>query len=375
MEPKTPRCRVMEGTDLAKVAALGHAGRPMRAWKKLSTASLALVLLAAGCASDAPQDTLDPAGPYAETIDNLFMPVVWVAVAVFILVQGVIVFAVIRWRRRPTDEDDDMPVQLHGNTKLEIGWTILPALVLGLVAVFTVPVIFELDAEPANALEVNVTGAKYWWGFDYPTDQPEFGISEGIVTANELHIPAGQPVYLRLTSPDVIHSFWAPRLNGKRDVVPGRVHTWSLQADEPGAYSGQCAEFCGTSHANMRLKVVAHDPAGWDEWVTEMQTPPVPPLAGAPAEGFELFQQRGCAACHRVEGAYDVVAPDSPPAPDLTHLFTRDCFAGCIYDLNDRAEVEAWLRNPQRKAGSLMVIGQLTEDDIDKLYAYLETLE
>ena len=375
MEPKTARCRVTEATDLAKVAVLGHAGRLMRAWRMLGTASLALVLVTAGCASDAPQDTLDPAGPYAETIDNLFMPVVWVAAAVFILVQGVIVFAVIRWRRRPTDDDDDMPVQLHGNTKLEIGWTILPALVLGLIAVFTVPVIFELDAEPADALEVNVTGQKYWWGFDYPTDQPEFGISEGIVTANELHIPAGQPVYLTLTSPDVIHSFWAPRLNGKRDVVPGRTHTWSLQADEPGAYSGQCAEFCGASHANMRLKVVAHDPAGWDDWVTEMQTAPVPPLAGAPAEGFELFQQRGCAACHRVEGAYDVVAPDSPPAPDLTKLFTRDCFAGCIYDLNDRAELEAWLRDPQRKAGSLMVIGQLTEDDIDKLYAYLETLQ
>ena len=375
MEPKAPRRRAGEGTDLAKAAPLGHAGRPMRAWRKLGTASVALVLLAAGCASDAPQSALDPAGKYARQLHNLFVPVVWVALAVFVLVQGVIVFAVIRWRRRPTDDDDDMPVQLHGNTKLEIGWTILPALVLALVAVFTVPVIFDLNAEPADALEVNVTGAKYWWGFDYPTDQPEFGINEGIVTANELHIPAGQPVYLTLTSPDVIHSFWAPRLNGKRDVVPGRVHNWSLQADEPGVYSGQCAEFCGTSHANMRLKVVAHDPAGWDDWVTEMQTAPVPPLAGAPAEGFELFQQRGCAACHRVEGAYDVVAPDSPPAPDLTHLFTRDCFAGCIYDLNDRAEVEAWLRDPQRKAGSLMVIGPLTEDDIDKLYAYLETLE
>ncbi len=368
------RCRLRKAAELAKEASLSHADQPMRAWKKLGATLIAVALLAGGCAANAPQDTLDPAGPYAEQIDNLFMPVVWIAVAVFVLVQGVIVFAVIRWRRRG-DDDDEMPIQMHGSTKLEIGWTILPALVLGLLAIFTIPVIFDLNAKPAGALEVTVTGQKYWWGFDYPEGQPEFGIGDGIITANELHIPAGQPVYLTLTSPDVIHSFWAPRLNGKRDVVPGRVHTWSLEADEPGAYSGQCAEFCGTSHANMRLKVVAHDPASWDDWVSQMQTPPVQPLAGAAAEGFELFQQSGCAACHRIEGAYETVAADSPPAPDLTHLFTRDCFAGCIYDLNDRAELEAWLRNPQRKAGSLMVIGDLAEDDIDKLYAYLETLE
>lgn len=347
----------------------------MGGWKKLGGALVALMLLASGCAANAPQDTLDPAGPYAEKIDNLFIPVVWVAVVVFILVEGLIVFAVVRWRRRDDSDDDEMPVQLHGSTKLEIGWTILPALVLGLISVFTIPVIFDLNEKPEGALEVSVTGQKYWWGYEYGAGQDDFGINTGIVTANELHIPAGQPVYLTLTSKDVIHSFWAPRLNGKRDVVPGRTHTWSLEADEPGAYSGQCAEFCGTSHANMRLKVVAHDPAGWDEWVDQMQRPPTPPLAGIAAEGFELFAQRGCAGCHRVEGSYESVAEDSPPAPDLTHLFSRDCFAGCIYDLTDRAELEAWLRDPQRKAGSLMVIGQLTEDDIDSLYAYLETLE
>ncbi|HWH34139.1 MAG TPA: cytochrome c oxidase subunit II [Acidimicrobiales bacterium] len=344
--------------------------------RRLGGVLVALAGLAVGCASDAPQDVLDPAGPYAEQLDSLFVPVFWVAVAVFVVVEGLIVYAAIRWRRRGDDDDDgEIPVQFHGSTKLEIGWTILPALVLGLVAVFTIPVVFDLDAKPEGALEVSVTGQKYWWGFDYPAGQDPYGIDEGIVTANELHIPAGEPVYLTLTSPDVIHSFWAPRLNGKRDVVPGRTHTWSLEADEPGAYSGQCAEFCGASHANMRLKVVAHDPQSWEQWVEGMQRPPSPPEAGAAAEGFELFQQRGCAGCHRIEGAFEQVAEDSPPAPDLTHLFSRDCFAGCIYDLTDRAELEAWLRDPQRKAGSLMVIGELTEDDIDALYAYLETLE
>jgi cytochrome c oxidase subunit 2 len=196
----------------------------------------------------------------------------------------------------------------------------------------------------------------------------------GIDTANELHIPAGEPVFLRLESQDVIHSFWAPRLNGKRDVVPGRIHTWNLEADEPGVYSGQCAEFCGTSHANMRLKVVAHDPGSWDEWVASQQEEPEVPTAGIEAEGYEVFGQL-CASCHVVDGQWDQVAETSPAAPNLTHLFSRDCFAGCIFDLNDRNEVEAWLRNPQRKAGSLMVIGELSELQIDQLYAYLTTLE
>ena len=350
---------------------------PPRPWL-LGVTSLVLL---AGCASEAPQDMLQPEGSFARTLDNLFNPIFWVAVLVFVVVEGLIVYAIVKWRYRGDADDGvadagEMPAQLHGNTRLEIGWTILPALVLAGVAVFTVPVIFELNAQPAKgeALEVDVTGAQFWWGYEYPS-QPDFGITDGIVTANELHIPAGQRVYLTLRSVDVIHSFWAPKLNGKRDVVPGRVHNWLLEAEEPGVYSGQCAEFCGVSHANMRLKVVAHDPAGWDAWVEDMQREPVQPVSGLAAEGFTLFQQRGCSGCHVVQGAYDEVADDAPAAPDLTHLFSRDCFAGCIYDLNDRTELEAWLRDPQRKAGSKMVVGQLTEADIDALYAYLETLE
>jgi cytochrome c oxidase subunit II len=326
----------------------------------------ALVLALGACASDAPQDSLDPAGPYARSIDNLFIPVIWVAALVFVLVQGIIVFAVIKFRRK--DGDDVWPEQTHGNTRLEVGWTILPALVLAVVAVFTVPVIFELDDKrPDEGIMVEVVGQQYWWEFAYP----EHG---DIVTANELHIPAGQPVFMEMTSQDVIHSFWTPRLNGKRDVTPGRTHTWTIEADEPGVYSGQCAEFCGASHANMRLKVVAHSEADFEAWVEGQQQPPEVPTDGLAAEGYELFETRGCAACHEVRGQYEVVAETSPSAPDLTHLYTRDCFAGCIYDLNDRNEMQAWLRDPQRKAGSLMVIGQLSEPDIDALTAYLETL-
>jgi cytochrome c oxidase subunit II len=335
---------------------------------------LALTLLLAGCASDAPQDSLKPAGPYAQKIDDLFKPVFLIAVVVFFFVELLVLFVVIKFRRKPGQDDDDVfPEQIHGNTRLEIGWTILPALVLGAVGVFTVPVIFDLNEEPKAAMEVTVTAQKYWWGYEYG-QQSDYGIEAPITTANELHIPAGRPVYLTLESKDVIHSFWAPRLNGKRDVVPGRTHTWSIEADEPGVYSGQCAEFCGTSHANMRLKVVAHDEAGWDEWVRQMAAPVEAPTSGMAAEGQQVFGQF-CASCHNVEGQFEQVQETSPPAPDLTKLFTRDCFAGCLYDLNERNELEAWLRNPQRKAGSLMVIGDLTEADIDRLYAYLRTLE
>ncbi len=332
-----------------------------------------LALLATACASDAPQDSLDPAGPDARTIDNLFGPVMVAALVVFVVVQGLVIYAVLKYRRRADDVEgpDEVPAQVHGNTRLEIGWTILPALILAVVAIFTVPVIFDLTEEPEDALTVDVVGQRYWWAYRYP----EQGQMDGpaFTTANELHIPAGEEIFLRLRSEDVIHSFWAPRLNGKRDVVPGREHTWKLQADDPGVYSGQCAEFCGTSHANMRLKVVAHDEAGWQDWLDGQQQEAEEPTEELAATGFELFGSR-CATCHQVDGSWEQVAEESPPAPNLTHLFSRDCFAGCIYDLN-RNELEAWLRNPQRKAGSLMVIGQLSETEIDQLYAYLRTLE
>jgi cytochrome c oxidase subunit 2 len=335
---------------------------------------LALTLVVAGCASNAPQDTLKPEGHYARKIDHLFKPVFLIAVVVFVLVEGLVLYSVIRFRRDRDDDGTDFPAQIHGSTKLEIGWTILPAVILGAVAMFTIPVIFDLNSHPKGAMDVSVYGQKYWWGYEYPA-QSDVGISQKITTANELHIPAGKPIYLTMRSNDVIHSFWAPRLNGKRDVVPGRIEHWLLEADKPGVYSGQCAEFCGTSHANMRLKVVAHDPASWATWVATMEAPLVKPTSGLAAEGFALFQQKGCSGCHHVDGQWDEVAAGNPAAPNLTKLFTRDCFAGCIYNLDDRNEVEAWLRNPQRKAGSLMKIGQLSEAEIDRLYAYLQTLK
>lgn len=345
--------------------------RPRSTVRLVALAGLAVVL--AGCAQDAPRDSLDPAGPLARTLDNLFMPVFWVAVVVFVFVEGLVLFVAFKFRRRPGD--DEVPAQVHGNTRLEVGWTILPALVLAVVAVPTVAVLFQLYEQPSEeSVQVDVVGQQWWWEFEYPgTDVG--GDGGPVTTANEIHIPAGTPVELTMTSRDVIHSFWAPRLNGKRDVVPGRAHYWKIEADEPGVFDGQCAEFCGASHANMYFKVVAHSPEDYDDWLEGMQREPTVPTSGAAAEGHALFAGRACSTCHVVDGQYeDQVLPESPAAPNLTKLFSRECFAGCSFEL-DRNNLEAWLRNPPgQKPGSLMPNLNLTEQDIDALYAYLETL-
>jgi len=347
-----------------------HRSRRSRRLLKLALAAGLLLLLTA-CAKDAPQDTLDPAGPGARKIMDLFTPVFWVAAAVFVFVEGAFLFVVLRFRRRGP-EDNEVPAQVHGHTRLEVAWTIIPAVILAVLAVPTLAALFDLSEDPGpNALDVRVVGQQWWWAYEYPDFKLD-GADTPVTTANELHIPAGVPVRLQLESVDVIHSFWSPRLNGKRDVVPGRIHTWTIEADEPGVYLGQCVEFCGISHSNMRLKVVAHDQNEFDQWIEDQQGLPDEPQDGAAAEGRTTFEST-CATCHVVNGQFDQVQEGSPSAPNLTHLFDRSCFAGCVYELN-RNELEAWLRDPQRKEGSLMVIPELSEAQIDSLVAYLETL-
>ncbi len=248
------------GLDPPRPTTDAH-GRGMSRRRICLTGGLLAVvaIFLASCASNAPQDSLDPAGPYARQIDALFRPVFWIATAVFVLVEGLIVVAVIRFRDRGED-DDRVPEQVHGNRRLEIMWTIAPAVLLAAIAVPTIATIFSLDAKPAGALDVRVViGHQFWFEVQYP--------DMDVVTANEMHIPVGQPVYVTIESVDVIHSFWVPRLAGKQDVVPGSVHHLKIEADEPGLYEGQCAEYCGESHANMQFAVVAQTPADFQTWV------------------------------------------------------------------------------------------------------------
>ena len=340
---------------------------PRRAWRRRAVlgAAAAFGLLLAACGDEElPQDSFDPQGPVARQLDDLVKPVGIIAGFVLVLVLSLVTYAAIRFRRR---SEDEAPVQVHGNAKLELAWTIAPAAVLAVVGVLTVGTVFDIDARPEgpDVLDVTVTGHQWWWEYEYP--------GTGVTTANELHIPVGRKVAVTLLSDDVIHSFWPPKLAGKVDVIPNRVNHMVIQADEPGTYFGQCAEFCGLSHANMRLRVVAQPQAEFDAWLASNARAAVLPDAEAEPEaaaGAALFRSRGCASCHTVKG-YSA----GELGPDLTHLQQRETFAGSMFDLDER-NLRRWLRDPPaEKPGSLMPDLELSEDDITKLIAYLDTLE
>ena len=244
------------------------------------------------------------------------------------------------WRFR--DRGQPIPEQSHGNQKLEIALTILPALILIGVAVPTVGTLLALAETDDTECVVNVTGQQWWWEVDYPAQDGCGGISAPIITSGQMVIPTGTKVLVRGTSRDVIHSWWIPRLNGKRDMVPGRVHTLRLEADEPGIYAGQCTEFCGLSHANMRMEVIALSPEHFEEWKTQQLAPAQAPTSELAIAGEGVFAAQ-CASCHQVTGLVDgngdpiIARPEtrvySGAAPNLTHLMSRNTFAGASWDL------------------------------------------
>ena len=253
------------------------------------------VLLISACADKAPLDTLDPKGPEARSIDQLVDPVFFIAGIVFVLVQGGVLF--VAWKfRQQKDDDGSLPEQIHGNFKLEIGWTILPAILLAGVGGASVLTLLDLEDHPAGAQEITVIGQQWWWEYRYDLDGDG---EDDIVTANDLVIPAGEPIALSITSRDVIHSFWIPALNGKRDAVPGRDHPLLIQADEPGVYRGQCTEFCGLSHGYMRMRVVALSAADYEAWEANQQEGAAVPDDDLAAEGMEAFRT-SCTGCHLV---------------------------------------------------------------------------
>lgn len=363
-------------------------------WRRWSSVVLLLAVLLAGCgAADLPQSALDPAGPVADAQDSLWDLVFWIAVGVFVIVQTLILVAVFRFRDRG---DDEIPKQVAGNTKLELLWTIIPALILVGIAVPTVRTIFDLARDPGDeALQVRVVGKQYWWEFEYLGDE-----GQGVVTANELHIPVDRPIALDMqslsaTQPDpfpasdpavgqpvsagVLHSFWVPRLAGKQDVAPGHTRELTIQADEPGVYPGQCAEFCGLSHARMRFEVIAHEPAEFEQYLAAQAEPAEPATEALAAEGQELFQSQTCINCHAIDGyaaASGGAEANVRIGPNLTHFASRNLFAGGIAEVDDREALEAWLRNPQAvKSGSQMPNLGLSDDQIAALVAYLYTLE
>ena len=380
--------------------------------------------VAAGCATNAPQDTWQPKGPNSKLIDDLQQPIFAVAGIIGLIVAVAVVYTMIKYR----DRGQPIPEQTHGKPALEITLTVIPALILAVVSVFTFGAIFKLAKTDDTEMIINVTGQQWWWEYDYPA-QNEFGITKPIITSGQLVMPVGTKVLLRETSRDVIHSYWIPALNGKRDAVPGRIHTLRLEADKPGIYAGQCTEFCGLSHANMRMEAVALSKEDFAKWVANQQAPYVAPAKETLAQqGEEVFLNQ-CVRCHQVnglmraDGTPAIAAPDenvwSGAAPNLSHLMSRNTFAGAMFDLLSKQcrdevwnapsdvvgakylagvteeclnqkDLRAWLRNaPEVKpmyanAENLAISNgkyrgmpylALSEDDITKLVAYLITLK
>ncbi|HEU4918006.1 MAG TPA: cytochrome c oxidase subunit II [Acidimicrobiia bacterium] len=340
-------------------------------------ALVAVTLLLGACSlissEDQPLTTFEPAGPFAERIDNLFWPVFWIAVAVFVLVQGAILVAVFLYRDRDGSKEAK---QLHGSPKLEIAWTIIPALILAGIAVPTTAAVFDLTECGPDAIEVQVTGHQWWFEYHYPDAE--------ITTANVMVIPAGQEVCARMTSDDVLHNFWIPALNGKRYLVPGQTTELRLQADQPGEYWGHCAEFCGLSHSLMRARVQALEPAEYNAWLASQQAGATLPVEGDPEyEGYQVYLNKQCIQCHTVrfedDSASNIIATDAFNGPELTHFASRNVFAGAILPGEGQSRGDAlkeWLDDPpSTKPGSFMPDLALTEAEIDALIVWLESME
>ena len=383
-----------------------------RLWPVGLLASLVSILTACGDDTEHPLSTLEAKGPYAQDISNLSKPIFLVAGVIFVVVEVMVLFLIFRFRRRKTDQDGvDEPVQYHGNTRMELAWTIVPALILVVLGVLNVQTLWDLERAKENAeTRVEVIGQQWWWEYRYDFDEDG---KIDTITANQLVIPVGESIGLDIQSNDVIHSFWIPNLNGKQDAVPGRTTGLAIQADAPGIYAGQCTEFCGLSHGYMRMEVKALEAADFEIWKENQLKGPVSPAAGSlAAEGLELFGQR-CAGCHQIDGidsAGEPTGTDVPEtdylgaahpltagnAPNLTHLMSREKFAGNMFDLYlDNADATAaipegdanegnlarWLRDPEAMKpmapdqGRGMPNLNLSEPEIERLVAYLITLQ
>ncbi|MBP9897666.1 MAG: cytochrome c oxidase subunit II [Gemmatimonadales bacterium] len=359
-----------------------------------------------GCldASQYPQSTLTPKGDYAEMVDKLFRTTLWLATLVFIIVEAGLLWAIFKFRGKP---DDAEPKQVHGSTTVEIIWTVIPALVLAVVAVPTVQTIFETAKVPAASpdgqapLRVDVVGHQWWWEFRYP--------ELGITTANQLHVPVGRTVDLRMKTVDVLHSFWIPQFAGKRDVFPNRETRLWFTAKETGAFPGACAEFCGIQHGRMDFYVMVNTPEEFAGWVATRQTdsllgptglpkPPAAPVvdttakagkgdvvvATAPAmpvapaamadpkvaEGEKYFASKGCIGCHSLNS---VGAPKGMIGPNLGGIGVRKMIAGGWLPNTDE-NLHRWIKTPQLvKTGVLMQVPEMTDAEVDALVAYLRT--
>ncbi len=335
----------------------------------------ALLLFADGAQQDL--SIFHPASPPAESIRELSILVFAITAIIFLIVEGVFCYCLVRFRRgAPTRTE---PAQLYGSRPIEIAWTAAPILIVTILVLVTTRTLWDVTIDAPqphandNTLFVTVVGRQWWWEYryDYYNGRPL-----GFITANELHIPASEdgaprPVFLTLKSADVYHSFWVPRLAGKTALIPGRTNSMWFQTQETGLFVGQCAEYCGTQHANMLLRVNVDAPADFQHWLDNQAKPAVADPTTADAQ--TVFFSQSCVNCHRVRGT----AAAGTYAPDLTHLMSRQTLAsGMIPNDPEGKNLRTWIADPQRiKPGCLMPAFGLTDKQVDSIVHYLRTLQ
>ncbi len=319
----------------------------------------------------------------ADTVSSIFAPVSTPAVkeadlakmvlvlsaVVFVVVAGLVVYSVVRFRAGRGEQNAEPP-QVYGSAQVEAAWTVIPIIIVIVLVLATARVIHEVQAapEPPNAVRVTVVGRQWWWEIRYP--------ELGVVTANELHVPVSdsanrQPTFLTLESADVAHSFWVPRVAGKTDLIPNKTNRMWVEPHEAGTFLGQCAEYCGTQHAHMLLRVVAEPPEQFARWVEQQrQKADTAPADSTAAAGRRAFLRTACISCHTVAGT----VATGRYGPDLTHLMSRATIGGGVAP-NTRDRLRAWVRNPDDlKRGALMPAMQLDDEQLDQLVDYLLTL-
>lgn len=341
-----------------------------RRTRTAQTAALVLFIsiLSSGCIGTPAM--LQPASDNATQISNLTQSILVIAAAVFIIVEGLLIFTSFRYRKRP---NAPLPRQVSGNTALEIGWTAFPAIVLAIVFALTLGTLIAIDTPPAQAgapasnasssVNVLIIGHQWWWEIQYP--------DLGIITANEMHVPANANIIMKLQSNDVIHSFWVPQIGRKLDAIPGRINTNWFRSGNPGRYDGQCAEFCGAEHALMHVQIVVDTPDQFQAWVNDQKAPIPTNLTGQAAVGEQMFLAASCTACHTIKGT----KAQGQIGPDLTHFASRAKFAGGSFD-NIPANVSDWIQHPRElKPGTVMPDLGIMPNMGDTITSFLETLK
>lgn len=314
-----------------------------------------------------PYNIFDPAGGQAAWLSVLGWVLVGIMSFTIVVMTVLVVWGALR--RRGSFEDH-LPIDVDGGKQwILIGGVAIPVIVLtGLFITTIVGLnVYPGDKAEAPALEIQVTAHQWWWEVDYLYDD----LPRRFSTANEIHIPVGQPVRVKLISSDVIHSFWVPRLHGKMDTIPGHLNGITLKADEAGVYRGECAEYCGVQHAQMRMRVIAQPAKEFQSWVQRQREPAITPTDPLLVKGREAFEGYACAMCHRIRGT----KARGTVAPDLTHFGSRQTIAGVMP--NTRARLQAWIVNAQSfKPGARMpTLEQFDGETLNALAAYLESLE